>query len=77
MTLLEHARHHNTCWPGLRGDETPEIRALPWDKPSPKQQRREAIMGKLGTWGTVLGVIGGAVWLYASLRALGWIGRKK
>jgi hypothetical protein len=62
---------------GLGVSETPEIRALPWDKPSRKELRREAVMGKLGTWGTVLGVIGGAVGLYASLRALGWIGRKK
>jgi hypothetical protein len=80
MTLLEHAQRHNTCWSGLGLgiSETPEIRTLPWAKgPSEKELRQQGFMSKIGTWGAVLTVVGGAVGLYVSARALGWIGARK
>jgi hypothetical protein len=72
VTLLEltNARRHNTCWPGVGASETPELRTLPWDKPSPVELRKEARMGKVQEWALFVGLLGGALGIYLSLKAI-------
>jgi hypothetical protein len=69
MTLLEQARRHGTC-PGLGVSETPELRTLPWDRPSSGELRKKARMSKAQEWAVFVGILGGALGIYMSLRAI-------
>lgn len=65
---------------GLGESETPDVKQLPWDllrAPDPKAQARAARMTKLSEFGAILGVVGGTLGLFLTLKALGLIGKKK
>lgn len=50
--------------------ETPDIKALPWDKPDAGEMRKDARMEKLRDWSMIVGLIGGLTGLYFTVQAL-------
>jgi hypothetical protein len=73
MTLFELVRHNNTCWPGIGTIETPEYRPMPWDKPmepTSVELRKQARLAKMQEWAVPIGLIGGALGIMLSLRAI-------
>lgn len=66
MTLLELSRQRGLG--SLGTSETPDVKTLPWDKPSEKELKAEARMSKIQDWAMIVGLVGGAVGLILSIK---------
>ncbi|MHC4854513.1 MAG: hypothetical protein ACYTF5_21130 [Planctomycetota bacterium] len=55
---------------GLGVSETPDIKDLPWEKPSEKELVAERRMMTMERWSLVIGIVAGVAGLYMTVKEL-------